>query len=323
MQTSVLGLALGRRARLGGRLGAKLGGCVALAASLAGCATHPGGPFPPGISFAPPPVSATSVLPPPSADVAGAIATASARAGQFLTVSDKLANAPQYLDLATIGAGIAALAAGAFGAPSGFAKGAGIAAAALVGHRTYWNFSPRQVAMQAGAAADGCVANTAEGIRVIDGQRPLWLAAAAWATEQVQAAATSPGATVNPMATKVMELEPIVMGAPQQLDSRMLAIEIAVRRKLATPSPPDISTLAATYQAALQEAPARGQSNANASGQAQRMLEETRRPRAMFGAAAAPPSGEQAAATVLADPALLNNLTALSTTLTACVALAN
>ncbi len=234
---------------------------LAACATLAGCATPPQGmrnPFPPGLSFAPPPVSATSLLPPPSTDVAGAIATADARASQFLGVSDKLANAPQYLDLATIGAGVAALAAGAFGAPSGFAKGAGIAAAALVGHRTYWNFSPRQAAMQAGAAADGCVATTAEGIRTIDGQRPLWLAAAAWATSQVEAGAANPATPVNPMASKVLEMEPIVMGAPQQLDSRMLAVELAVRRKLATPSPPDISTLSATYQAALQEAPARG-----------------------------------------------------------------
>jgi hypothetical protein len=296
---------------------------LAACATLAGCATQQGvrNPFPPGLSFAPPPVSATSLLPPPSADVASAIATADARASQFLAVSDKLANAPQYLDLATIGAGVAALAAGAFGAPSGFAKGAGIAAAALVGHRTYWNFSPRQAAMQAGAAADGCVATTAEGIRTIDGQRTLWLAAAAWATNQVEAGAANPGTAVNPMASKVLEMEPIVMGAPQQLDSRMLAVELAVRRKLATPSPPDISTLSATYQAALQEAPAKGQSNANASGQARKTLALAHQVRLGLTAVAPPPSGEQAAAAVLADPALLNNLTSLTTTLTACVAL--
>jgi hypothetical protein len=308
-------------------MGAVLAGCAVLSA----CATEPGqslptarglaNPFPPGLSFAPPPVSPTSLLPPPSANVEAAIVTANARASQFLGVSDKLANAPQYLDLATIGAGLAALAAGAFGAPSGFAKGAGIATAALVAHRAYWNFSPRQSAVLQGAAADACVGTTAEGVRVIDTQRPLWLTAAAWATDQVQAAAANASATVNPMAPKVLELEPIVMGAPQQLDSRMIAIEIAVRKKLASPSAPDISTLSATYQAALQAAPANGQSNANASSQAVKTLALQRRT-AMLGAAAGP-SGEQAAATVLADPALLNNLTALSTTLTACVALAN
>ncbi|HWF77915.1 MAG TPA: hypothetical protein VN694_12145 [Caulobacteraceae bacterium] len=309
-------------------MGALLAGC----AVLSGCATEQQSlptarglpnPFPPGISFAPPPVSATSLLPPPSADVAAAIATADARASQFLGVSDKLANAPQYLDLPTIGAGLAALAAGAFGAPAGFAKGAGIAAAGLVAHRTYWNFSPRQTAMQQAAAADGCLASTAEGIRQIDGQRPLWQAAAAWATDEVQAAAANTNAPVNPMATKVLQMEPIVMGAPQQLDSRLLAVEIAVRKNLSTPSPPNISTLSATYQAALAEAPANGASNANVSGQAQRTLALALHRGPGLMAVAPVPSGEQAAATVLADPALLNNLTALSTTLSACVALAN
>jgi hypothetical protein len=292
---------------------------LAACAGLAGCQTSQ---WPAGVSFAPP--VAASALSNDSASVQATITKANARTVELLNAADKVANAPQYLDLPTIGAGLAAIAGGAFGAPGEIAKGAAVAAAGLVAHRTYWNFGGRQGALLQAASGEACIAGAGRGIVAIDQQtrmftdpstgQPtnLWLQAAGWATQQIQ---SDPS---DPMATKVLALEPIVMSAPQSLDGARLGVEIALRKKLATPSAPDISSLAATYQSALAGAAGAGQSNANAAGNASALLAGQ-----AGGHGANLSAGQQAAAIVLSDPGVLNNLTSLTTTLTACVALAS